>query len=329
MNNLSKIKILLRFIKNRIINKKYPFYVLYRLTDKCNSNCIYCEIPNNNCKELNYKKTINLLKDLIKNGLTMIALTGGEPLLRKDIDRIISYLHSNNIIIVLITNGLLIEKHINSIKKVNFVLTSLDGPEKIHDMQRGKGTYKQVLKNIDFLNKLNKRIIVSTVITKNNYDKLDHIYKLSIEKNFLCSLNIVNQFCESYLVPSEKIKKINIDSNLIKKNIIKNFLNHKDQILSSDKTLNYILSNGDNKTICYAGKYLWNIEPNGFLSSCIAQNYREKGVDCYKLGFKKSSKLVKTKKCSYCFTHAFIDINNFCDLNLSTIIKTVSIIKKR
>ena len=110
------------------------------LTDRCNMRCRYCmpkeHFPNDHKfiakKEiLTYEEISEIVHSLIPLGLKKIRLTGGEPLLRKDICNLIKLL-PRDLDIALTTNGLLLEKNVSDLASsgLNRVTVSLDALDK-------------------------------------------------------------------------------------------------------------------------------------------------------------------------------------------------------
>ena len=68
--------------------KKYYFQLGY----SCNDNCWHCFLPMNEFKrDLTTEQVISVLEKARKEGVDIIALTGGEPTIRKDIFEIVEY----------------------------------------------------------------------------------------------------------------------------------------------------------------------------------------------------------------------------------------------
>lgn len=161
------------------------------LTNKCNLECEYCcSSSSPNIKEDNKinSKNINKIVELInKMNIRKIEITGGEPLIHKDIIKIINEIHYNTeATISLQTNGILLtDNFISEVKeKVGFITISVD-----HLYKRQYSEFKENLENS--LEKIdNKRICLSFVITQNNkqyvFDYLDMCAKydcaISIKK---------------------------------------------------------------------------------------------------------------------------------------------------
>lgn len=150
-------------------------YLRISLTDACNMRCTYC-MPLNSYhgtksnKLMSPQEIYELANIFVKKGVTKIRLTGGEPLLRKDFSEIVAALSKLPVSIGLTTNGLLLNKHINTlenygIKNINISLDSLNAEEFKRITLTGE--LEKIIKNIDVL--LAKQFIVkiNLVMIKN------------------------------------------------------------------------------------------------------------------------------------------------------------------
>ena len=113
------------------------------VTDRCNFRCSYC-MPREHFGSdhqflpkhmiMSYEEIVMIVKSMLPLGLKKIRITGGEPLLRKDISKLISMIRQldENLDIAMTTNGVLLRKQINSLKEagLNRVTISLDSIEK-------------------------------------------------------------------------------------------------------------------------------------------------------------------------------------------------------
>ncbi len=99
-------------------------YVRISLTDKCNFKCSYCMpegMENFNVNELTYDEVISMCNALAQLGITKVKLTGGEPLLHKDIIKIIRDIKKIDGIseVTLTTNGLLLDRYLEELKQAD------------------------------------------------------------------------------------------------------------------------------------------------------------------------------------------------------------------
>ena len=157
------------------------------VTDRCNFRCRYC-MPEELYGEayeflkrdqvLSFEEIIRLTKIFIKLGINKVRLTGGEPLVRKDIEKLISSISSldNNIDLAMTTNGYLLNKfaHIlfdSGLRRLTVSLDSLDN-DIFQKMSGKKFDIKDVLTGIGSAKDAGfKNIKINTVIKKGVNDK--------------------------------------------------------------------------------------------------------------------------------------------------------------
>jgi cyclic pyranopterin phosphate synthase len=107
------------------------------VTDRCNFRCTYCmprEVFDAGYKFLphdailSFEEIARLARIFVGLGVEKIRLTGGEPLVRRDLHRLIALLQGLNVEITLTTNGSLLAKQANALARagLNRVTVSLD-----------------------------------------------------------------------------------------------------------------------------------------------------------------------------------------------------------
>lgn len=134
-------------------------YLRISVTDRCNLRCQYC-MPLDGVSNIGHTGILSLeeIARLVRIGAELgirkIRLTGGEPLVRKNLNQLISYIHEIDTIddIALTTNGLLFapladEMKAAGLNRVNFSLDSLE-EEKYRYITRN-GELKKVLQSIE------------------------------------------------------------------------------------------------------------------------------------------------------------------------------------
>ena len=112
-------------------------YLRVSVTERCNFRCQYCMpekpfswVPKENL--LNFEELFLFVKVAIDEGITKIRITGGEPLLRTDLDKFIAMInnHKSGLDLALTTNGFLLKEAAQKLKnaglqRVNISLDSL------------------------------------------------------------------------------------------------------------------------------------------------------------------------------------------------------------
>jgi GTP 3',8-cyclase len=134
-------------------------YMRVSITDRCNLRCIYCMPPEGlrpiRHKEiLRYEEILHVARVAVRAGVRRIRITGGEPLVRRNVSYLIRQLSAIEGLqdLSLTTNGILLERHAEELaraglKRVNISLDSLR-PERYREITRG-GDLEAVLRGIE------------------------------------------------------------------------------------------------------------------------------------------------------------------------------------
>lgn len=140
------------------------FLIAVNLTRRCNLACAHCYMDaetrdQGGEDELDTEEVMTLLDDIAsRSNETMVVLTGGEPLLRRDLEALVSHGNQLGLSIVVGTNGVsLTEQRVQSLKAAGAMgmgisLDSLD-PDS-HDSFRGcRGSWEKTLAGMDHCRK--------------------------------------------------------------------------------------------------------------------------------------------------------------------------------
>jgi len=121
-------------------------YLRLSVTERCSLRCMYCRADEGLCPkqvELNAKNLVRIVDACADLGINRVRLTGGEPLLRRDIVQIVSGIRANSKIrdISLTTNAQMLAEYAAGLKqagldRVNISLDSLK-PDVFHRMTGG------------------------------------------------------------------------------------------------------------------------------------------------------------------------------------------------
>ena len=218
-------------IASRFLNfhkSVYPSSITWAITGKCNYRCTYCGVRNyymgSGIKpDLNYKQ-IKKIIDNMKKYPVKILLMGGEPLVRKDIFRIMAYLRKSKIKFSLFTNaGLINEKNVDNILDSGAEGISISFDGKGHSDTSGvKGALDFTLKGISLLSKRKlerklsePRIRLVTTLTPGFGDD-DYEYLLEIAEKYkgIDEINLNNLIFDGKDCGT---RKLTIDNDFLKK----------------------------------------------------------------------------------------------------------------
>lgn len=165
---------------------KFPLIIKWNITSKCNLLCRHCFL-NSYVEEPKLEKVIEIIKELNNKKVAAVCITGGEPLMRGDLEEIVQALHKNKIKTMIATNGtLLSEKRVNQLIKngVTQYQISLDGHNKeLNDYFRGKGSFSKAIYAIKELKSKGAEVIIAHTLNKLNYVYFKNMIELAEELN--------------------------------------------------------------------------------------------------------------------------------------------------
>lgn len=162
-------------------------YIRVSVTDRCNMKCIYCDTKDFNFisheEILTYEEIFRILKVGARFGMKKVRITGGEPLLRKNLPYLISMISSIKKIetVALTTNGLLLKSYAAELKDagLNHINISLDTlVASKFEMMTGVNKLSEILEGIEETKRVGiKNIKINAVVIKdlNSNEILDLI----------------------------------------------------------------------------------------------------------------------------------------------------------
>lgn len=250
-----------------------PLFVGWSMTTRCNMKCIHCYIQGGEKYiELPPEKLIEIAEKIGKAHVRGVTLTGGEPLLIKNLFEIMDKLKQFGISQSLESNGYLINENIAKklCNRCNDVQMSLYGDNATtHDkFTQTPKSFERVLSAAENLNDYGIRVLFNCVIHKNNFDQLDSIVSIACKKGMQIKLNPLfplgrgKDLSGIMFEPHEY--KIVVES--IKK-IINNY--GEDRVISH---LPYVYISGNSymrqNSICLSGISVCRIGPLGEITPC-------------------------------------------------------------
>lgn len=236
------------------------------IAQHCFITCKGCY--NNFCKkeEISYRQIIKFLRYAKSKGLEKVTLSGGDPLTRNDIRKIIKKCDKLNLKINLDTVGLTFIKariipstkkkinkfsNINILNKINSIGIPLDGSTNdiISTFRIYEGNlFDEIIDILNLFDKFDVKVCINTVLHKGNLNDLENIYY--ILKKYRCVKKWqIFQFMPIGILGSKNADLYKIETNEFinaKENIEK--LNKKNDILINfksaiERSYNYMLVN--------------------------------------------------------------------------------------
>ena len=158
----------------------------------CNLRCQHCSVKRFQGKKEGRTFTLDDVRDFCRQadelGLANFVITGGEPLVFPDFDKLVEAIDPSRFYIVSDSNGWLLDdekaRHLKSIgvDKIQLSLDSLDAQE--HDeFRRRAGSHERAMRAIDACQKAGLNIILSTVVTHQRIHSEEFIEYLEFAKS--------------------------------------------------------------------------------------------------------------------------------------------------
>ena len=279
------------------------------LTQNCNYDCVFCSHEGLNSKPKqklgidDYTYLYTVCRDNFD--WRNITLTGGEPLLYKDFDELVTRIAKQQGRITVVSNGYLLHKHTDTVdllKRINLSLHSLD-EEKYNAIIQNKNKLPRVISNIinTRANSPHVDVRLNVVLTKDFNDSQEEIKRLL---DFIdltgCSLKFIE-------LANDKDKVIPLDEIKQKLNIlgVKERTHDNRSIVMSD---NVFLTRTscetaqiakDPESTCREAMDFF-IAPNGIVNHCVVNNSEDSIL--HEIKIRDSEKLVgKLSKLSESF----------------------------
>jgi MoaA/NifB/PqqE/SkfB family radical SAM enzyme len=262
----------LRGISNSIMNRAYS--ISFEVTRSCNAQCKHCHLRGTIPDEVratatDYAKRCRELKPVVA------MVSGGEPLLRKDLEEIIKALKEEGkaVYITMTTNGALFnKKRYDRLREagVDLFSLSLDYPDERHDDFRGiPGLFNKIVRLLEEIQHLeDKAITFSCVVQRDNFRDLPRIAEFA--RKWRVKLNLstytwLRTKRKEYLIPEDELGEL--------EEIIDTLREHKKKyntVIASEYTFTKMIEYFRNLTVgnCRAGEKFLIVNPDATLSPC-------------------------------------------------------------
>jgi MoaA/NifB/PqqE/SkfB family radical SAM enzyme len=264
------LKIARSFVRCRVGCPK-PFFVSYQITLRCNRKCVFCNVwRQKTYRELDTVNAKGVIDELAECDVEVLGITGGEPLMRTDLEEIAAYARRKGLIVGVNTNGtLLTAKRAESIANVfDTVFVSLDGFEETHDAIRGeKGTFREALAGLKNLVKTKKdcTVGVNFVLNKMNYKEFVPFCRWISDLGVLVTLFPVGGdegSVAEYSIPASEVDVF--VHQVLQERAVNSSLGPSEKVL--ELIPRYV--KGEMPHICDAGRLYLGVSPTGELRIC-------------------------------------------------------------
>lgn len=317
-----KLASLSAIFRVKFLRAKVPLAVRLQVINRCTLRCKYCNLWRKTDQEMSTEQIFNIIDTLSKLGTKKISLSGGEPLLRQDIRGIIDYCNQKGIYPEMNSNGNLVAKNIDVIKKLDFLKLSLDGPKEIHDYLRGEGSFEKVICAADTAFNNGVNFGFAATLTRYNIDSVDFLLGIGKRYNTIVAFQPLKPLYRGI----EDISTLSPPENKFRAAIAKLInlkRNGNGHIRNSLQNLRHIYHWPKYKQLrCWAGKIFCIIDSNGDLYPCDRISYNRAVVNCLENGVRKALDNAPQVHCSGCGFCGSVELNHLMGLRFG-IVKSI------
>lgn len=304
-----------------------PFRLVHDVTYRCNCKCKTCERwkkSSNYSNELSTDEVFKMLEDAKETGLILYAAEGGEPLMRKDLPQILEYAKKLGLFTTVVTNGFYLkERHNEILPFTDTLIVSIDSNDELHDEMRGlNGIREKAIEGIQLSKNSKSKLIINSVISNQNLDKIDGLVKMSEELDvpiIFQPMDIAKGYNEKLRPTQNQIKKTFSRIAELKKAGYK--------IGNSYSYLHYIISN--KQYTCHAPKCYIFVLPNGDIVSCcdvidkVWGNVKGKNFNDLFKSKEHKEFCKKMEKCFECRVSAIVEISLLYSLHPRNLLENI------
>lgn len=326
--------------KGRLLGQEFPLEATLAITNRCNINCVYCygNYPERSERDVPLKDILALIDEMYSMGLRFIHISGGEALIRPDVGEILRHVKKKNILLEVITNGVITTKHLPLLREtLDFICVSMDANEQITDANRGKGVYGKALETVRACRDAGIATRVNGVLSEKTVDTLEHLINLAAEERFLLSFNLPYGS-----LSEDRTKSMPFHDQKMRESL-KLILDYKRRgypVNFSEQAYDYVLhwpvplqqNRLDAATVqryglkpvpCYYGRYICVIDANGDVYPCThlwsGTDFKPKNY--MRDGFRAAwEHLVSNRDCVACTDLSFTDHNMMFSLYPTTLL---------
>ena len=169
-----------------------PFHVNFEITNRCNYNCKFCsaQLSKYYSNELSTRDVSSIIRKLVDENVYALFLTGGEPLLRKDLPIFVKQAINCGMNVCVSTNAVAANKSIaESLAHAGLdeIQVSIQAPNEIHNEIVGvDGALEAAFEGMDNLIQAGIGVIVASVGIRRNYRFLPELGRKVAKMGAIC-----------------------------------------------------------------------------------------------------------------------------------------------
>lgn len=311
-----------RAVVRRIHGTGRPLVVAHFVTNRCNCSCRSCLWKHNDWNDVPLDDLKRFYTEARAEGFMAVAISGGEPLLRKDLGELVRFLKQDlGMAIVLFTTGWFVKARMDEVlPHIDLLMLSIDSARRErHDAIRGlPGLFDRLMEAIDLVAKRYPRLPVrlNACLQQGIAEEIDELLALTRQKNRRISFDVITDHRNGADGTSFTATSMGLPPDELR-DVCRKLLDHKRQgapIVNSERYFQYFID-GRPGYRCHFPKYAMSVDGRGFVEDCLdldrpIANIRETPLhEIMELPrFKRLRR--DAESCSSCSSPTMVDFSN-------------------
>lgn len=257
----------------RNLISRRPLLSVFQVNLRCNSSCGYCNLPLNvGRKEMSRTEIRGVFSRLYRDGLRLVFVQGGEPLLRRDLTDILQDLHEIGFHLTVITNGTKLNAQlVRTFSALGISISiSLDTLDRTkYEQIRGADQLDEVLAGVELLRDYSQPKFVTCIVTEMNRGDVNDVVAFARQRGFLpvvgayhWDVGLYGKQDATLLYDREQARRVFeqlLDDEALPPGYLRQY---------AQDTVTWL--RGEQLSPCDAGRYSIAIDASGNVSPCLS-----------------------------------------------------------
>ncbi|MGD8241025.1 MAG: radical SAM protein [Armatimonadota bacterium] len=306
------------FLKAKLLRRRTPLIVSWLVTRRCNYRCGYCESWRDPGEELAAEQVCDLVDEFAREGTRQVIFTGGEPLVKEGIERIVERCAERDIRVGINSNGALVPRKLPDLDGLRTLTLSLDGPEAVQDKLRGAGCFRDVMSALEAARSRDLRLRLLTVLSSENLDDIPFV----LETARSVGARVFFQPATEQVLRGEHVNPYAPEIQAYRR-AMDDLIAEKESgergtaIAHSVTGLCYLRQwPNDSPMRCAGGLLFCRVTPAGNLKICGQTDIPPGDNNCAAVGVRKAFEAIPITTCAHCWCASRLEVNQLMTLKL-------------
>jgi len=321
MKPIEKLKLGGRLLLARATRRNRPLVLGWAVTNRCDAACAYCDKRRDTDPgELDTRTALVLIDQMAAAGVRRLSISGGEPLLRKDLGLLIDHAVDRGIRCSLNTNGGLVPDRLPELTRVSAITLSVDAPQSTADQLRGAGSFQRTIQALDAARARGIPVSLTAVLCNRTLDHVDELLELARAKQCVVTFQPVDFLTSRRRRPHPQAPGVDRYRTTIDRLITARA--DGAPIGNTRQGLLHLRHwPGPWPINCAGGRITCNIESDGKVYACGRVVDDVEGHDAVRLGFAEAWHRTQPVNCEQCWCARRVELNLAYDLSPATLLE--------